>query len=751
MKLHVKYLIPFFLFFSYSIFSQGTSIYSKSAGDWNDVNTWSTGTIPTINDDVFIDGYKVSISSGNFMVNSLTVTNISEASDTEIEMEGSAKLTVINDCFVDAPEHDSKVMVHLLSNSFLEILGQIIFTRGVTNNTDKMLQLFMEGSAKLKVHGNFSYNYSNASINEPQKEINLKNTSQLEVLGNMIINVSGGEGFEMNTQNFSSTIIGGDFIVNASGGNEVFVNFHDNTTVDFAGNFKINNSGTSNVIAEFGSTNASIKIDGDVSIISTSPNKDILVDVFGGTIISLGRDIFMRAVGDNDVEFMIEGVSEVYLAGNIDRTDFGTFLMSTDSRLILNGSTPQNIPTQDQFGSGTDEFFITNILINNTSGQPLPLAGPMTIQKNLDLSNGIIKTTDTNILTIKDGATITGASSTAFIDGPIIKQGTSGGTPFVFPTGKGSTFAPIAVSALSNPNSEFKAEFFGDPPPWGTNFTGGINNINGNGFWNLSKTAVSEKVNVILSWNNATGITDLNSLLVARLNETNQEWEDFGNSGTTGNTTSGTVTSSSLMGDPPPWGTEIFTLASRSPLNSLPVELTKFQAVQQSEIVHLQWETASELNTREFIIEYSRDGVNFESIGTEFSDGNSNVTKTYTHQHRNPIEGISYYRLKIVDFDNSFEYSHIEVVKFDQETKLNIFPNPVTKFLHIHGDFSDHEDVMIEIYDREGREIYVGSISFDAGRFMMDTESLNINQPGTYFLRITNRADSFVQKFIKAK
>ena len=90
----------------------------------------------------------------------------------------------------------------------------------------------------------------------------------------------------------------------------------------------------------------------------------------------------------------------------------------------------------------------------------------------------------------------------------------------------------------------------------------------------------------------------MNSLLVARINETNQEWENYGNSGTTGTTTDGTVTSALLMGDPPPWGTERFTLGSTTSLNALPVELTKFQAIQQDEIVYLEWETASELNTR---------------------------------------------------------------------------------------------------------------------------------------------------------
>jgi len=456
----------------------------------------------------------------------------------------------------------------------------------------------------------------------------------------------------------------------------------------------------------------------------------------------------MRAEEEENVFFEVSGSSEINLGGNIDRTDYGAFTLGNNATLILNGSTSQTIPSDSTSTFGNDEFIISNLEINNTSNLPLPLVGPLSVDKNLDLKNGIIQTTDTNILTLEDGATITGASSTAYIDGPMIKKGSSNDAPFVFPVGKGSTYAPIEISKISNSNSEFKGEYFGDPPPWGTNLTGGINNL-ASEYWEISKTVGSENVNVTVSWDNSTAITNINNLTVARFNEDNEEWEDFGRSAVSGNTSSGSVTSTSLMGDPPPWGTESFTLGSKSPLNALPVELTKFQAVQQNEIVFLQWQTASELNTREFIIEHSIDGNYFEAITKISSIGNSSKAQEYKDEHRTPDEGINYYRLKIVDIDGTFEYSHIEVVKFDKESELNIFPNPVIKHLHIHGEFTDFEDVMIEIYNREGREIYIGTISFDNGRIMLETDSLNIKNPGTYFLRITSRADSFVQKFIK--
>jgi len=76
MNLNLKHLCLVLIFFSYSIISIAGTIYSKSSTDWNDPNTWSTGVVPGINDNVFIDGHKITISSGNFAVNSLTVTNM---------------------------------------------------------------------------------------------------------------------------------------------------------------------------------------------------------------------------------------------------------------------------------------------------------------------------------------------------------------------------------------------------------------------------------------------------------------------------------------------------------------------------------------------------------------------------------------------------------------------------------------------------------------------------------------------------
>jgi len=620
MKQFYKAKILFLFLFLLTNYSFGQSHMAVASADWNNPSTWNIGTVPGINDNVIIDGHTVYLSSGTHSVNNLTVTNTSGSAPSFLNMNGSAVLTITQDLVVESGKDDFNVDVLLGSTSIVNVLGNVSFTRASNNTKKNRLRLDMANTAKLIVANDFLFSYANSHPAETSEEIFLNHDSNLEIGGSMNIAVSGGSGFEMTVQGNSIFTVGNHLVVNGAGGDEanIFVKGQADFTVD--GDLTLNNSGNSSVLLEFGNSNGSTYLHGDLSLISVASAKPITVDIYGGANVNITDHITLRALGDGDVSFQINGTSNLFLGGNIDRLDYGAFTMQNSANLILNGTTTQTIPTQNQNSSGTDEFFFTNLELKNTSNTPLPLEGPMT------------------------------------------------------------------ASTITTATSQFKAEYYGDPPPWGGNLQSGIDNISGSEYWEVSKTSGSDNVNITIHWDGATNITNTNDLIVARLNVNNQEWENYGNSGTTGNTTTGSVTSSSLMGDPPPWGSENFTLGSRTSLNALPVELTKFQAIQQNEVVNLTWETASELNTEEFIIEHSNNGYSFDEIGSVFSSGNSSETKFYSEEHRTPNEGINYYRLKIVDLDGSFEYSHIEVVKFDKDTELNIFPNPVTKFLHIHGE-----------------------------------------------------------------
>jgi hypothetical protein len=101
-----------------------------------------------------------------------------------------------------------------------------------------------------------------------------------------------------------------------------------------------------------------------------------------------------------------------------------------------------------------------------------------------------------------------------------------------------------------------------------------------------------------------------------------------------------------------------FTINCVTPL---PIELIKFTGSSIKEGNNIYWITASETNNSLFVIEKSRDAINFETLGIESGAGNSSTLLNYSLIDTNPYE-TTYYRLKQVDYDGKETYSNIIAV-----------------------------------------------------------------------------------------
>jgi len=77
----------------------------------------------------------------------------------------------------------------------------------------------------------------------------------------------------------------------------------------------------------------------------------------------------------------------------------------------------------------------------------------------------------------------------------------------------------------------------------------------------------------------------------------------------------------------------------------------------------LEWKTAYELDTKFFIIEKSNDGVNFYREREIKAAGNSDIEKGYRFLDIGNNDEITYYRLKLIDLDETESYSTIAIVK----------------------------------------------------------------------------------------
>lgn len=110
--------------------------------------------------------------------------------------------------------------------------------------------------------------------------------------------------------------------------------------------------------------------------------------------------------------------------------------------------------------------------------------------------------------------------------------------------------------------------------------------------------------------------------------------------------------------------------------NPLPLKLLSFKGEVEDASVRLKWATTEELNTSHFEIENSLNGKNFNKIGT------INASETGAHEYSFNVPGkltqpIVYYRLKMIDLDDSYAYSQIISLRSKELTQsLSFYPNP---------------------------------------------------------------------------
>ena len=120
------------------------------------------------------------------------------------------------------------------------------------------------------------------------------------------------------------------------------------------------------------------------------------------------------------------------------------------------------------------------------------------------------------------------------------------------------------------------------------------------------------------------------------------------------------------------------TLASSS--SPLPVEWLAFTATKQEHDVLLEWSTAQELNTLDFVVQHSTDGTVFTNVASQAAAGNSSTIQEYNYVHTAPVVGYNYYRIHQRDMNGESAYSEIRKVKFSTGMATNdiqILGNPI--------------------------------------------------------------------------
>ena len=163
----------------------------------------------------------------------------------------------------------------------------------------------------------------------------------------------------------------------------------------------------------------------------------------------------------------------------------------------------------------------------------------------------------------------------------------------------------------------------------------------------------------------------------------------------------------------------------------LPIQLTNFDYSCNNETLKLNWSTASESNNDYFLVFGSADGMEWIEVG-KIAGANNSINKlNYNFNIPKHYSNLNYYKLKQVDFDNSYSYSNILYVDCQSKNKIEIFPNPFADELNIKVHLNELVPYQIStVLNQVVNSGYVNSES--------STIKLSELPSGIYFIKVDN-------------
>jgi hypothetical protein len=167
----------------------------------------------------------------------------------------------------------------------------------------------------------------------------------------------------------------------------------------------------------------------------------------------------------------------------------------------------------------------------------------------------------------------------------------------------------------------------------------------------------------------------------------------------------------------------------------LPLDLVAFNASCVNGTTRLQWITANEVNTKQFLMEQSSNGINWQNIRPVAAKNNAEQQQ---YSETVPAGSGPWFRLKMEDADGSFSYSPVQRSACSGSSKVMVGPNPTTGLLTITSIFEKADQLSVQVLDAKGGMVLQKHWPAPAGT---SVAQLNLaNQPaGVYLLHISGK------------
>jgi hypothetical protein len=116
--------------------------------------------------------------------------------------------------------------------------------------------------------------------------------------------------------------------------------------------------------------------------------------------------------------------------------------------------------------------------------------------------------------------------------------------------------------------------------------------------------------------------------------------------------------------------------------------------------------------------------------------GTSTSSHDYEWPDENPLGGISYYRLKQVNFDGSFNFSNTIVIEMNSVAQISVSPNPTEDQLNLQLFSPDDGAAEIQLSNEMGEMLVKQDEKVVSGSNTFHL-SLQMFPAGIYFIKLT--------------
>ncbi|HQX74606.1 MAG TPA: T9SS type A sorting domain-containing protein, partial [Chitinophagaceae bacterium] len=179
--------------------------------------------------------------------------------------------------------------------------------------------------------------------------------------------------------------------------------------------------------------------------------------------------------------------------------------------------------------------------------------------------------------------------------------------------------------------------------------------------------------------------------------------------------------------------------------------LLNFEASLQDKKVKLNWEVSEDAGLYAYEIERSRDNINWTKITTVNANGTAG-TYNYESIDANPLKGISYYRLRLIESTGMNRFSLVKRITIkDLESGLIVAPNPAKDNITIRFDAAGGGDIEISILNMQGSMQLTRKQRITAGLNNIMISLPETMSAGTYVARIVVGGEVVYKKLIVNK